>query len=241
MRINNHLTIIGTDAVSSVPLAATGSHVNVAKQHSRPSAVGGNAKRVFDFVIAFGAILALLPLLVGVIAYLRLSGKGPIFFGQRRQGLGGSTFTCWKFRTMVVDAEKVLAQHLRDHPAAAVEWHRSQKLKNDPRIIPGGHMLRKSSLDELPQLWNVLVGEMSIVGPRPIVSAEVSRYRRNYRHYILAKPGLTGLWQISGRNNVSYDTRIAYDRRYVTSWSLLRDCAIVVMTVPAVLAQRGSS
>lgn len=197
-------------------------------------------KRSFDLGAAVAACLLLLPLIVGgVLAVWCVQGR-PIFIRHRRVGKNGRAFDCFKFRTMVPNAEEALRRHLAANEPARREWLRSFKLKNDPRVTPLGRVLRKSSLDELPQLWNVLRGEMSIVGPRPIVAAEIHRYGTNIRDYYLVKPGLTGLWQVSGRSDVDYPARVRLDVEYARSVSMLRDLKIIVLTVPAVMASRGS-
>ncbi len=161
-------------------------------------------------------------------------------FRHKRIGLDGRQFDCLKFRTMVVDADRVLHDLLRSDALAAAEWSVSRKLTDDPRITRLGNIMRRSSLDELPQLWNVIVGDMSIVGPRPIVAAEIQRYNSDFVYYTAVRPGITGLWQTSGRSDCSYAERVALDRDYVSNWSLKRDLAIIVRTVPAVLWQEGS-
>jgi len=163
----------------------------------------------------------------------------PIFV-HRRIGKGGQTFPCLKLRTMVRDSEERLRRHLEADPAARAEWAMDQKLRADPRITPLGQFLRKSSLDELPQLVNVLAGHMSLVGPRPIVEAEVVRYGRYFRFYCAVRPGITGLWQVSGRNDTSYRRRVAMDTVYSRRRSIGTDISILVRTVPAVLASKGS-
>lgn len=198
------------------------------------------ASRVLDIIIAASALVFAMPLLIVVAALIWLHDGGPPLFGHRRIGYGGSSFKCLKFRTMVVDAEAKLQALLARDPAARREWATDQKLRNDPRITPLGAFLRKSSLDELPQLWNVLRGEMSIVGPRPIVQAEVARYGRGFRHYCSVRPGITGLWQVSGRNDVSYRRRVALDRMYARSKCLTTDLNIILKTIPAVLMRSGS-
>ena len=191
-------------------------------------------------VIAAIALVLLLPLLIALYAIVRMTDNGSGFFGQPRRGFGGSDFLCWKFRSMVVDGDAVLARHLASDPDAAREWAETHKLRDDPRVTRIGRFLRKTSLDELPQLLNVLKGEMSLVGPRPIVHAEAVRYGLSYRHYIATRPGITGLWQVSGRSGTTYAHRILLDRKYATQWSLKKDLWILAMTVPAVLLQRGS-
>jgi exopolysaccharide production protein ExoY len=159
---------------------------------------------------------------------------GPVFYWQRRIGFRGRQFDCLKFRTMVSNADSALAAHLEANPAAAREWAQRRKLAHDPRITRLGRLLRQSSIDELPQLVNVLKGDMSCVGPRPVVESELARYGRCRQEYMAARPGLTGAWQVSGRNRLNYRTRIALDRRYVRRWSLWRDIAIIVRTIPAI-------
>ncbi|MCX7888412.1 MAG: sugar transferase [Rhodobacteraceae bacterium] len=202
--------------------------------------VGGIAKRGFDIAVALAALVLFLPLFLGIVLMVRRSGPGPVLYGHTRIGFAGRPFRCLKFRTMVTDGDAVLARHLRDNPAARVEWDATRKLTADPRVTPLGHALRKLSLDELPQLLNVLRGEMSLVGPRPVVAEELARYGRSARYYLGARPGLTGLWQVSGRNDISYRRRVAFDRAYVGRWSPARDAAIIARTVPAVLLARGS-
>jgi len=196
--------------------------------------------RSLDIVVSLLAIAALAPLLIAIALMIAVRDPGPIFFVQRRIGRDGRTFRCFKFRTMVVDAEHRLAELLATDPVARAEWALDHKLRNDPRIVAGGDLLRKSSLDELPQLLNVLRGDMSIVGPRPIVEAEIVRYGRYFNHYCAVRPGLTGLWQISGRNDVSYRRRVACDISYARGKSLATDLRIMALTVPAVLLAKGS-
>lgn len=196
--------------------------------------------RALDILIASVALLFFLPLFLVIAVAITLTDKGPVFFRHRRVGLGGKTFGCWKFRTMVVDAEERLQDILRKDPAARREWDEHQKLTHDPRVTPLGNFLRRSSLDELPQLFNVLMGEMSIVGPRPIVETEAARYGQHFALYCLVRPGITGLWQISGRSDIHYFERVLLDVRYVSSRSMMRDLKIIVLTVPSVLAARGS-
>lgn len=202
--------------------------------------VGGWTKRSLDLTIAVLALLVLLPLFVSVALLVKLSDRGPVFFRHRRLGCSGRSFDCLKFRTMVKDGDAVLKEHFAKHPEAAAEWLATRKLKNDPRVTPLGAVLRKTSVDELPQLVNVLLGDMSIVGPRPIVIGEVSAYGPKIEDYLSARPGLTGAWQVSGRSDVSYDTRVQLDCSYVRDWSLRQDIGIIIRTVPAVIRQRGS-
>jgi lipopolysaccharide/colanic/teichoic acid biosynthesis glycosyltransferase len=196
--------------------------------------------RVLDVTLALVALLFILPLMAVIAIAIFAQDGGPILFSHRRIGRGGKPFYCWKFRSMAVDAEGRLADLLARDPAARMEWALDHKLRSDPRVTPLGTFLRRSSLDELPQLFNVLQGTMSLVGPRPIVDAEISRYGKRFQHYCSVKPGITGLWQISGRNDVSYRTRIALDCLYAKSQSPALYIWIVVVTIPAVLSRKGS-
>ncbi len=205
-----------------------------------PQPVGGMLKRVMDVTLATVAILLLAPLLVGLAFLVQSTSPGPVLYGHSRVGFGGRTFKCWKFRSMVINGDTVLANHLRKNTAAQAEWNENQKLRHDPRVTPLGRVLRKLSLDELPQLFNILLGDMSIVGPRPIVTEEVRRYGPSLGHYLRTRPGLTGMWQISGRSDVGYRQRVLLDRFYVRNWSLAKDIWIILRTIPAVLWSRGS-
>ena len=197
------------------------------------------SKRIFDRMMAALAIVGLSPLLL-VLALLVRSDGGPVFYGQRRIARYGREFHCWKFRTMVVNADKVLEDMLARDPQARAEWDRDFKLKTDPRVTKIGLFLRKTSLDELPQLFNILIGEMSLVGPRPITMGEVKFYGRHIAEYLSVHPGLTGLWQVSGRNDVSYDERVALDKHYVTKWSFRQDLGIIFKTIPVMLHRSGA-
>jgi undecaprenyl-phosphate galactose phosphotransferase len=166
--------------------------------------------------------------------------EGPIIFGHERIGFRGKKFRCYKFRSMVPDADLLLQNLLASSAAARAEWERDFKLKKDPRITRVGRFLRKTSLDELPQLWNVLKGEMSLVGPRPIVREELVRYGRGARFYLSARPGLTGLWQVSGRNDIDYGRRVAMDRAYAERAGIRIDINIIVRTVSVVLKIKGA-
>lgn len=164
---------------------------------------------------------------------------GPIFFVHRRIGKNGKVFRCWKIRSMVTDSEKRLREHLQSNPEAAEEWARDQKLTIDPRITRLGRFLRKTSFDELPQLWNILKGEMSLVGPRPIVRTEIQKYGQHRFSYFSVRPGLTGLWQVSGRNDISYEERVLLDTEYASKVSLLLDLKIIAWTVGVVIGRTG--
>jgi exopolysaccharide production protein ExoY len=198
------------------------------------------AQRVFDLVIAAAALLLALPFLLSIAVMIRFQDGGPVLFKQVRIGRGGRPFVCLKIRTMVIDAQQRLDALLAVDAQARMEWARDQKLRRDPRVTLLGRVLRGSSLDELPQLINVLRGEMSMVGPRPIVEAEIPRYGRSFRHYCSVRPGITGLWQVSGRNDVTYRRRVAFDVLYARSRSVRSDCEILLKTLPAVLLRKGA-
>jgi len=192
------------------------------------------SKRVFDFLVAALLLISIAPVLLIIALLARLDG-GPALFGHRRIGANGETFVCWKFRTMVPNADAVLARVLATDPAARAEWERDFKLKNDPRITRIGRMLRVTSFDELPQLFNVLKGDMSLVGPRPIVAKEVARYGSAFHDYASCRPGITGAWQVSGRNNIDYGARVRLDQEYARNWSLKRDGYILLLTAVVVI------
>ena len=197
-------------------------------------------KRILD---VFGAVmggLLISPLLAAIVILIKLDSPGPVFYGHQRLGVGGRYFRCWKFRTMHADAEVLLDEYLRGNPLLRAEWELSQKLRNDPRVTHVGHLLRKTSLDELPQLWNVLLGEMSLVGPRPIVEAEVMKYGDIYELYRRIKPGMSGLWQVSGRSNTGYAERVEMDASYVHNWSVWLDLVLLARTVKTVMRGRGA-
>lgn len=196
--------------------------------------------RALDVLGAACLLLFFLPLMILIALAVFVSNPGPVFFSQTRIGRNGKPFKCHKFRTMATDAEARLANLLSESADARAEWERDYKLRVDPRIVGIGRFLRKSSLDELPQLWNVMMGEMSLVGPRPVVEGELSRYGKYVSHYYSVRPGLTGLWQISGRNDVSYRRRVAYDVLYARKSRIGDNMRILALTVPCVLARRGS-
>lgn len=196
-------------------------------------------KRCFDLLMSITALVLGFPFLL-VIA-MKVMGTGlPIFYGHKRVGKDGEIFKCYKFRTMAPNADKLLADLLASSADARAEWARDFKLKDDPRITAVGHFLRKTSLDELPQLWNVLVGDMSLVGPRPVVTAELERYGSQVEYYLEARPGITGLWQISGRNDVTYETRVYLDAWYVKNWSLFTDIVILFRTIKVIFRREGA-
>ena len=196
--------------------------------------------RVFDLAVALVACLALAPVIAIVALAVVLERRGPILFRHTRVGRGGVRFQVLKFRSMRMDADEFLAAYLAKNSAAAAEWAEDHKLRADPRITPIGRFLRKTSLDELPQLFNVLSGDMSVVGPRPIVEAEIARYGRFFQAYCCVRPGITGVWQVSGRNNVTYRRRVAMDALYARRKSIMLDIRLLMATIPAVLTRKGS-
>jgi Undecaprenyl-phosphate galactose phosphotransferase WbaP len=197
-------------------------------------------KRAFDIVFSLMLIVLFAPMWIGLIFLVRQCSSGSIFFAHTRHGRNGKTFPALKFRTMVSNADEVLKRYLEQNPSELREWLDTHKLRTDPRVTSIGKFLRRYSIDELPQLVNVLKGEMSIVGPRPIVRAEIQRYGSGYELYKKMPPGLTGLWQISGRSNTSYAQRVAFDEYYVRNWSLWMDLYILSCTVRAVFSAEGA-
>jgi len=197
-------------------------------------------KRAMDLLITIPVVIFGSPLLILVYALLKIFDPGPALFTQLRVGKDGRTFTVYKFRTMRTDASARLEQLLASDPKAAAEWAEFQKLRNDPRITVLGRLLRKSSLDELPQLLNIVRGEMSVVGPRPVTSAEIHRYGGEYAYYTAVRPGVLGLWQVSGRNKLTYPERIKLDVKYVKDWSIWLDFEILLRAIPVVLFGRGA-
>ncbi len=241
--IFRHLLVLpglsGLSSVRAEPRAVAGMlglHVTQTLLHHRPQLV----KRAFDLFLAPLAALALLPVLAIIWLAVRLSSCGPVFYGQVRIGRGNSAFKAWKFRTMHPNADGILSAYLEKDENLRQQWEHNRKLKNDPRVTFVGRILRKTSLDELPQLWNVFAGDMSFVGPRPIVSAEVSRYGDSFQSYVSVRPGITGLWQVSGRNNTTYEDRVQIDEYYVHSWSVWLDLYILSRTFKTVLLGEGA-
>ena len=196
-------------------------------------------KRAFDVVVSGTALLALAPLFITVALMVRRDG-GAAFYSDERIGADGRLFGCMKFRSMIVNAKQVLDQYLVGNPEAAEEWRRDQKLRHDPRITKIGTFIRKTSVDELPQLWNVLKGDMSLVGPRPMMANQAEMYGADVTLYQQVRPGITGLWQVSGRNELSFEKRVELDRWYVSNWTLWHDIAILFKTVPVLLFRKGA-
>ena len=197
-------------------------------------------KRCVDILVSLFLIILLSPLFLFICISIKLEDSGDILYKHKRIGRNGKKFGCLKFRTMHINSDELLREYLEKSLSAKEEWKRDFKLKNDPRITNIGKFLRKTSLDELPQLFNVLIGQMSLVGPRPIVSQELKYYKEDVDYYLMAKPGMTGLWQVSGRNNVDYDTRVYFDAWYVKNWSLWNDFAILCRTPKVVLERNGA-
>ena len=215
---------------------------------SRPKrSVGLNmAERAIKRLFDLASVLVILALfwwaIIAVAIAVRLTTGSPVIFGHKRIGRDGREFKCYKFRSMVPDADKVLAHLLATDAEAREEWNRDFKLKSDPRVTRVGSFIRKTSLDEFPQLWNVVVNDMSIVGPRPVVKKELDQYYVGpwKAHYLSVKPGLTGLWQVSGRNDMDYSERVELDRSYVCSWGVFSDFMIVMRTVGVMFRRKGA-
>ena len=205
---------------------------------SRP--IGLTSKRIIDIVLAVSGIVLLAPLLIICFVLIVVTSPGPALFRHRRIGFNGKPFGCLKFRTMVTDAPERLRRLLESDPIVAAEWVATEKLRHDPRVTAIGAILRKSSLDELPQLFNVLRGDMSIVGPRPVTDEELLRYSGAASAYLACRPGITGLWQVSGRSTTTYNKRIACDAFYASNWSTALDVKILIATVPVILLADGA-
>lgn len=212
---------------------------DIALEQLQAGTVRRAVKRGFDVIVGLLVIFMLLPLL-GVLALIVKSDGGPALYGHTRVGRNGKKFRCLKFRSMVVNSDEVLKELLASDPAARAEWEREFKLKHDVRVTRIGRFLRRTSLDELPQLWNVVRGEMSLVGPRPVVDQELERYGINRKYYLMVMPGITGLWQVSGRCDIDYTTRVLLDVKYVKNWSLHSDIGILFKTFFVVLRGSGA-
>ena len=247
MQSNEHTSgaapALSSFAPADFPLAGSGS-ANGGARSTIPSPTKTFSYAVVKRALDLGIVLLFAPLWIPMCMILALlvvlSSPGPVFFSHRRIGHAGVFFSMWKFRTMCVNSAEILERHLATHPEDRAEWISSHKLKNDPRVTPLGRFLRRSSLDELPQLWNVITGRMTLVGPRPIVAAEAEKYGADFAYYLAVKPGITGLWQTSGRSTLSYDERVALDRQYVEEWSMSTDVALLVRTVTKVANSDGA-
>jgi exopolysaccharide production protein ExoY len=197
-------------------------------------------KLIFDKVIALVALILLAPVMAGIAAILWIFERGPVFFAHSRIGQNGERFQCYKFRTMKADGDRRLAWVFEIDPIARADWNTNLKLERDPRVHRIGDFLRRSSLDELPQFWNVLKGDMSIVGPRPIVTAEIEKYGSHFSDFCAVRPGITGAWQVNGRSSTSYEERVALDVDYIRNATLSDDIWIVLKTVVVVLKRDGA-
>jgi exopolysaccharide production protein ExoY len=230
----------GTAAVHSFePRQWDEAPAQAAAETSLPASPYAAAKRVLDVAGAIVLAIVFCPLILAIVALMRRGGDS-IIYKHRRIGRGGRVFECLKFRTMVPNADQLLRELLERDPEIKAEWLRDHKLRSDPRVTPLGRFLRRTSLDELPQLWNVMRGEMSLVGPRPVVREELLRYGRNVRTYLSAKPGITGLWQVKGRNDTDYRRRVVLDTYYVRNQGLLLDLYILLRTTRVVLGGSGA-
>ena len=197
-------------------------------------------KYLFDMILTIVGTICISPLLVIIAIWIYKDSPGPVIFKHMRVGKDGKEFPCYKFRSMCVDAKEKLEELLQNDPEARAEWERDFKLKNDPRITKSGAFLRRTSLDELPQIFNVLKGEMSLVGPRPIIKDEMERYGNYINDYLMVKPGITGMWQCSGRNDIGYTERVHMDSWYVRNWSVWLDIMLLWRTFKAVFAKKGA-
>lgn len=197
-------------------------------------------KIIFDFALTLVGTVAISPILIFIAIWIYKDSPGPVIFKHIRIGKDGREFPCYKFRSMCVDAKEKLAELLENDPVAKAEWERDFKLKNDPRITKSGAFLRKTSLDELPQIFNVLKGEMSLVGPRPVIEEELERYGEYVNDYLMVKPGITGMWQVSGRSDIDYKERVLLDSWYVRNWSVWIDIVMLVKTLKVVLLRKGA-
>lgn len=226
--------LVGSSKTKLLPVGSAGSdEIGTKGPPSRP--LGGQTKRALDITLALTLLVLLAPLMLIVTLLVSLTSPASVIFSQQRIGFKGRPFPCFKFRTMVPNAEDELRIYLDSCPEAARKWAEHRKLQYDPRISWPGKLLRKSSIDELPQLVNVLRGEMSLIGPRPIVADELIRYGGSQRDYLATRPGLTGMWQVSGRDRRSYQDRVALDRYYLRRWSIWLDLWILFNTIPAIL------
>lgn len=213
--------------------------VSVSEQYTQRLSISKFIKRNIDIFGSLTLLLFCSPLFLVVSLMVALDG-GPVFYRHKRVGRDGKPFGCLKFRTMILGAEACLGEYLSYHPEQRQEWERDQKLAFDPRVTAIGNVLRRLSLDELPQLVNVLVGEMSLVGPRPVTDGKLRHYGPAIAAYLAVRPGLTGPWQVSGRNDVSYATRVAMDEAYVRNFSLWSDLVILLRTPGVVLSKKGA-
>ena len=212
----------------------------------RPNSFQLLVKRSLDLLLTTASVLLFSPILLAICVLIRLSSRGPIFYGQQRIGRGGRPFMAWKFRSMLLNSDQVLESYLDAHPAARQEWEEKHKLSSDPRVTTIGKLLRATSMDEIPQLWNVWVGQMSLVGPRPIIdsntydAAYIQQYPDEFEAYKTVRPGLTGLWQVRCRNSGVYDFRIYWDMYYIRNWSVWLDLYLIMRTIKTVILREGA-
>lgn len=198
------------------------------------------AKRAFDIAIILCSLPLTLPVCLITALLVKITSPGPVLYGHKRVGFNGKEFKCWKFRSMYIDADKQLAKILKENPEMKKQWERERKLENDPRVTPFGKFIRKTSLDELPQLINIFVGQMSFVGPRPVMQDELERYGKKADYILSVLPGLSGMWQTSGRSDTAYEDRVVLDAYYIQNWSVWLDIWILIKTVWVVLAGKGA-
>ena len=205
------------------------------------SFMGNVVKTAFDYILTLVGAVFISPLLAYIAYRIKKEDPGPVFFAHTRIGKDGKPFPCYKFRSMVVNSQEMLQKYLAENPAAREEWEHDFKLKDDPRVTPIGKVLRRTSLDELPQIFNVLRGEMSLVGPRPVIQEELDKYYgETAKLYCTVKPGITGLWQVSGRSDIGYDERVALDATYIKYRSMWGDIVILWKTIGVVLMKKGA-
>lgn len=197
-------------------------------------------KRGLDLLLTVSGGLCLLPFLLVIALLVAIDNKGDVIFAHRRIGQNGKEFKCYKFQTMIPNAQQALEEYLSKNPEARKEWEANFKLVNDPRVTKLGGFLRKTSLDEMPQLWNVIVGDMSLVGPRPIVAQEVEHYGENFKEYAMCKPGITGIWQVNGRSDTTYEERVAMDTWYAYNRTNILDLKYLFQTIKVVLFGKGA-
>ena len=243
LRHFNHVLIVPANRVFPIlwsqPLDLCGlGSMEIGNRLRRP--LGRFIKTLFECVIATLAVIFLFPVFIILAILVKCSSRGPVIYRAKRLGVNGSTIEVWKFRTMYADADQRLAKLLAENPDLKKEWDENFKLKNDPRVTPLGKILRKTSLDELPQFVNVLRGEMAVIGPRPIVEKEIDYYGRHYEVFSRVKPGITGFWQVSGRSDTTYERRIELDMYYINNWSIWLDYYIFLKTIKEVLTCRGA-
>lgn len=228
------------DFAGTMQLKDIGGILGFAATHNLTRATNLFAKRLIDLALVLIALPLLLIMTLFIAAGIKATSPGPVFFGHTRIGKRGRSIKCWKFRSMYRNSQEMLAQILAENPEMRAEWERDRKFVNDPRITPFGRFLRKTSLDELPQLWNILAGEMSFVGPRPVTKEELEKYGSNAEFILSVTPGLSGMWQISGRSDTGYEERVTLDSYYIQNWSVWLDLWILIKTVWVVIKGKGA-